>query len=98
MTFGPMVMKWAILTRLLSVNVRKLKFMIGIARLHNFCIDEQLACGNGGVDGAFRNRVFTPSIHVHFSDNISNLRAEFEFEELRSEFENPWSNNLERMA
>ena len=53
MEFGLMVIKWAILTCPLSMKVRKLKFlMIGIARLHNFCIDGRLACGNGGVDGA----------------------------------------------
>jgi len=102
MAFGLMVMKWGILARPLSVKVRKLKYlMLGIARLHNFCINERLACGNGGVDGLIQNRVFTPSAHVHFSDYIANLRdraAEFEFEELRSEFENPWSNNRERMA
>jgi hypothetical protein len=102
MAFGLMVMKSGILARPLSVKVRKLKYlMIGIARLHNFCINERLACGTGAVDGLIQNRVFTPSAHVKFSDYIANLRdraAEFEFEELRSEYENPWSNNRERMA
>jgi hypothetical protein len=43
MAFGLMVNKWGILTRPLSIKVRKVKkLIIAIARLHNFCINFQL--------------------------------------------------------
>ena len=43
MAFGLMQMKWGILWRPLRVKLSNIKFIInGIARLHNFTIDERL--------------------------------------------------------
>lgn len=106
MAFGLMVKKWGILARPLTIKLKNIKrLMIAIARLHNFCIDERLARpSNGTADatqpGAPPVVVYTPS-NVAFDRHDIMLRDEAayqQFEEIEQGYENPWSNNRDRMV
>ena len=110
MAFGLMVKKWGILTRPLYIKVKNIKrLIVAIARLHNFCIDEQLAgkeCHNQQQQqqqqqqGAAFTPTFTPT-NVDFDSHHTFMReaaADVEYNEMRTEFECPWSMNRERMA
>ncbi len=105
MAFGLMVKKWAILTRPLSLKMRKIKrLMVAIARLHNFCINERLASQRLHTMTRTANSdevpVYTPR-NVSFSAQETMLRenaADFEYEEMELAFENAWSMNRDRMA
>jgi hypothetical protein len=100
MAFGLMVKKWAILSRPLSLKMRKIKqLMVAIARLHNFCINERLRTRTSDA-GDEEVPVFTPR-NVSFSAHETMLResaADFEYEEMENAFENAWSMNRDRMA
>jgi DDE superfamily endonuclease len=103
MAFGLMVKKWGILARPLTIKLKNIKrLMIAIARLHNFCIDERLASTNVAT-GAMQQGapvVYTPS-NVTFDRHDIMLRDEaafHQFEEIEQGYENPWSNNRDRMV
>lgn len=104
MAFGLMVKKWAILTRPLSLKLKKIKrLMVAIARLHNFCINERLAsqlCTRSTTNNGDNVPVYTPR-NVSFSAQETMLReiaADFEYEDMEHAFENAWSMNRDRMA
>ena len=100
MAFGLMVKKWAILSRPLSLKMRKIKrLMVAIARLHNFCINERLRTRTSDA-GDEEVPVFTPR-NVSFTAHETMLResaADFEYEEMENAFENAWSMNRDCMA
>ena len=105
MAFGLMVKKWGILSRPLTIKLKNVKrLVVSIAKLHNFCIDERLAStttrqaqrqqAQGGAV------VYTPT-NVAFNRHDAMLRDESafeEFDELEQGYENPRSNNCDRMV
>ncbi len=105
MAFGLMVKKWAILTRPLSVKMRRMKrLMVAIARLHNFCINERLAsqlCTTRMTNNSDEALLVHTPRNVSFSAQETMLRemaADFECEDMEHAFENAWSMNRDCMA
>jgi hypothetical protein len=94
MAFGHMVKKWGLLSGPLSIKMLKVKhLMVLIARLHNFCINER-STPTGSVSQ------FAPA-NVAFDQHTASLRdtaANKEFREMELAYNNPWSNNRERMV
>ena len=73
--------------------------MVTIARLHNFCINERLSEANQSTPTGSVSQ-FTPA-NVAFDQHTASLRdtaADEEFREMELAYENPWSNNRERMV
>ena len=101
MAFGLMVKKWGLLSRPLSIKMSRVKhLMVTIARLHNFCIDERLAESSRSSRSRGFVVQFTPA-NVAFDQHMASLRdtaADEEFREMELAYENPWSNNRERMV
>ena len=81
MSFGLMKQKWAILQSPLRIKLRNVKYlMVGIARLHNYCINERLET-TGTVP---RNLVSNTARHgfTIFEEGLRIRHAEEEAEEL----------------
>jgi hypothetical protein len=88
MAFSLMVKKWGILARAFSIRMIKIKrLVVAIARLHNFCINKQLAMLSNNWD----RFVFTPrnaTLTAH-DDMLQATAAAFEWEEMEDAFEIP---------
>ncbi len=104
MAFGLMVKKWGILARPLTIKLKNIKrLVIAIAKLHNFCINERLATASARTVTQQQRpapAVYTPT-NVAFGRHDAMLRDEAafsEFDDLEQVYENPWSNNRDRMA
>ena len=99
MAFGLMVKKWGLLSRPLSIKMSNVKhLMVTIARLHNFCINERLRDANQSTPTGSVSQ-FAPA-NVAFDQYTASLRdtaANEEFRKKELAYENPWSNNRERM-
>jgi DDE superfamily endonuclease len=93
MAFGLMVKKWGILNKPLSLKLRHAKHLIVcIARLHNYCINERiLRHGFVGFEGSEQD--FSP-----YEEAMRATAATHEFEEAEELFDNPWSQNRDRMV
>jgi DDE superfamily endonuclease len=95
MAFGLMVKKWGILNRPLTfklINIKKV--VVGIARLHNFCINERLSHHNHD------NAAYNPG-DVDLSSYEQALRdtaADVEFRHAVADYQNPWSHNGDHMV
>ena len=88
MAFGLMINKWAILRQPLTNKIQSIKkIVMGIAHLHNSCINERLLTTNSNT--------ITPC-NVELSPYEQSLRATaatIQFEHLNANFDNTHSNN-----
>ena len=65
MAFGMLTNKWGILQRPVGVALKNVKWMMqGAARLHNFCINEQIRLKQSGnsPDAVKEGRGYIPSV------------------------------------
>jgi DDE superfamily endonuclease len=97
MAFGLMVKKWGILSRPLTIKMSSIKrLMVCIAHLHNFCIDERLE-----NDGDRTNEGIYFANNAQFNENeqqLRNVAAEIEADDMEETYGTPWSSNRDRMA
>ena len=104
MSFGLMTKKWGILSRPLSIKMKRMKHLVVcIAKLHNFCIDERLKEVEARMfprPAGAGELVFTPqnvASDAH-TEHVCNLAAQIEFDEAKLLYQNPHSYNRDRMA